>query len=230
MRGNHAPAARLRNAIDAYRTEQKGKLDDRALKMLMRLSSSSDAAKAVGRLKLTGRVEEANFLTVCILVEQLARMFPVHILAEQKMPARLRRLDKAIAELRSFVAEQTTTPPTADLLTVWIGGGTPTTVEAMTRGLDLIAKLIGGRRQIADDILARLGATRKMQHKNAPFIAAVRYLAVGVRALTGKPHRREVNDLAPVILGHEVSEESLIYALRARKQQTAQTVWSLILS
>ena len=159
-----------------------------------------------------------EFLTLCIFIEQLARVFPAHILAEQKMPALLKRLDKAIAGLRSFVTVQTKPPPAFDLLTVWIGGRTPATVAAMTRGLGLIANLIEARRQIANDIVARLGATRKKQHKNAAKNAAIELLANGTRQLTGKAHRREVVELAQVILGTEVSIESVDHATRWGKQ------------
>jgi hypothetical protein len=216
--------ASLREAVDTYRTEQKDKLDPSALKLLARLADSCDAGKAFGRLKLKDRQQEAKFLTVCILVEQLALTFPALILAEQKMPTRMKRLDKSIADLRRFVAEQTTPPSDSDLLTVWIGGKSSATVAAMTHGLDLIARLIELRRQIANNIVARLGATRKMHPTNASIIAAVQNLADGVRALTNKPHGREVADLAPVILGSELPDKSVAYALRVRKQP----LWPLI--
>jgi hypothetical protein len=126
-------AVRLREAVHVYQVEQKDKLDKWALKLFVRLADSSDAGKAFARLKLKNPDEETNFLTLSVCVEQLARTFPAHIRAEQKMPARLKRLEKAISELRLFVAEQTTRPPASDLLRVWIGGRTPATVSAMTR-------------------------------------------------------------------------------------------------
>jgi hypothetical protein len=220
-----AGAARLRQAVDAYRAELKDKLDQHALALLDRLAGSPEAGKAFERLRPKDRPgvwpvsAQHAFLTLCIWVEQLARIYPARIRTERKMPARLKRLNKAVAELRLFVTEQTTPPSPSDLLTVWIGGRTPATAAAMTRGLDLIANLIETRRGIGKHYVTRLGATQKQEHPSAAKNAAIEILAKGVRLLTGKPNRLEVAELAQAILEIDVSIERVDQVLRSRKQQ-----------
>jgi hypothetical protein len=215
-----AGASRLCEAVDAYRAEQnklnkKAKLEEWALELLDRLARSPEAAEAFGRLKLKdGR--ERDFLMLCILVGQLAREFPARISTEQKMLARLKRLDKAIAKLRSFVEEQMTQfsdfvipqfypiPAWGFIKTI---GGSPDdfkAVNAMTGGLDLIAKLIEKRRHIGKTVITAWRATRKTHPRNAAYLAAIKILGNGTRALTGKAHKRELRELAPMILGTDL--------------------------
>ncbi len=213
-----AGASRLREAVDAYRAEQKDKLDKPALALLDRLADSPDAAKLCEICEGL-KSDEASFLTLCIKVEQVARTFPAHIKAEQKMLARLKRLDKAIADLREFVAEETKGPPPAsDLLTRWTGfRGGDAIVAAILRGLDLIVKLIEGRRYIVNTTAPWLGATRDKHHKEAANNAAIWHVADAVRRATGKAHREKVAELAQVILEADVSIERVDNVVRTRK-------------
>ena len=64
----------LRRAVDAYRAEQKDKLDTVALALLDRLAGSPEAAKAFERLKLKDRHAEADLIT-CIDADDLACTF-----------------------------------------------------------------------------------------------------------------------------------------------------------
>jgi hypothetical protein len=194
--------------------------------LLDRLASSCEAAQAFERLKLKdGR--EREFLMLCILVVELARTFPARILTEQKMPARLKRLEKAITDLRLFVEKQVTQPGLlipSDVLPIWALRTTISfsddfdAVAAMMRGLDLIADVLKKRRRIGETAMAELGATRKKHGENAANIAAIKLLADGTRRLAGKPHKRELTEFARVILGTELLDESVAYALRAPKR------------
>jgi hypothetical protein len=94
----------LRKAVNAYRAEHEG-MRSWAHELLDRLASSDEAAEAFERLKLKdGR--EREFVSLCILVAQLARRFPELISKMRAQLKRLKRLDKAITDLRSFVREQ----------------------------------------------------------------------------------------------------------------------------
>jgi hypothetical protein len=217
---------RLCKAVDAYRAEHKANLQNWALELLDRLASSCEAAQAFERLKLKDGCER-EFLMLCILVVELARTFPVRILTEPKMPARLKRLEKEITDLRLFVEEQVRQPGLlvpSDMLPIWALRTTLSfpddfdAVTAMMRGLDLIADVIKKRRRIGETAVAELGATRKKHGENAANIAAIKLLADGTRRLTGKPHKSELTKLAPVILGTELPDESVAYALRAPKR------------
>jgi hypothetical protein len=227
-------AVTLPKAVEAYRAEAEhyGKLDKCALELLGRLASSDEAAEAFGRLKLKdGR--ERKFLTTCILAAELARKFPKRISSEQEMPAQLRQLDKAVGDLRLFVGNQMTRfsdflvpqiPQTdlPDLLPSW---GLCRTIDlpeefgAMMHGLNLIAEVIKKRQRIGEVVMAEWRVTRKKHHEDAGNIAAIGYLKDETRALTGKPHKRELTTLAPVILGKvNLSKDSVTYALRAPKR------------
>lgn len=70
-----AGAPRLRAAVEAYRIEHKGKLDQHALAVLRRLTKSSYAADAFKSLKLKDCRVAERILTACIEAEQLARTF-----------------------------------------------------------------------------------------------------------------------------------------------------------
>jgi hypothetical protein len=238
INSRRAGARCLRQAIDAYRTEQRGQLNQQAVELLERLANSPDAAKAFERLKLKdGRKRE--FLMLCILVDELARKFPARVSTEQDMPARLKRLDDAISELRMFVHEQIKQYsefiiPQTDLLPMWGLHRTMVfpddfdAVNAMMRGLHLIEDLIEKRRRVGKTVMSKWRVTRKKHLENGPNIAAIRLLAEQTRNLTGKLHKQELHDLAAVILGANLSDESVTYALRAPKkarsrgQKTAQ--------
>ncbi len=137
------------------------------------------------------------------------------------MPARLKRLDKAVAELRAFVAEETKRlPPGLDLLSLRFEFcDDRSVVGEITSGLDLIAEVIERKRQYVNSIPSRLGATRDKRHKEAANSAAIWRVANAVHALLGKPHRKEVAELAQVILATDVSIERVDHVVRVRRQR-----------
>jgi hypothetical protein len=231
-------AARLPQEVDAYRGEQKDKLDRWALALLDRLASSSDAAKAFERLKLESRNVTA-FLVTCIQAENLARTFTQRITKAKVESARVESLDKAIVALCEFVdsqiAEQRDLPPFDPLsmqgaseLLGWRADLTES--AALKRGLhDLsgmkivlssIAESIVLSRRLAEGNMLRFGTNRKSQIKQAGQNAAMRWWADGMRRITGKPHAREINDLAAVVLGiRKLSPDRVAHAIRQRHYQ-----------
>jgi hypothetical protein len=208
----------LRKAVDAYRSEQE-KMEPWAYELLNRLARSDEAAQAFERLKLKdGR--ERQFLMLCILVAQLALELPKRISTQKKMVKQLKELDKAITALRSFVSEHVLSRsdlliPRLDQFPMWGFFQPPDDAVAMTRGIELIAEAIKKQRTV----MAEYGATRKKRQKHAPNIAAIKFLAEGVRRLTGKLHESETRDIALVILGSELPEKSVTYALRPQKER-----------
>ena len=211
------PPAALCKTVNAYRAEHEG-MEWWALKLLDRLAGSQEAAKAFEQLKLKdGR--EHEFVMLCVLVAQLAREFPKRTSTQQKTVKRLRDLDKAITVLRSFVKEQLELPsnlliPRLDPLPMWGFSQPRDEVVAMMRGLELIAEATKKRKAV----MAEYGATRKKNIEEARYIAAIRYLAKGVRRLAGKPHKEKLRDFVPVIFGREVPYERVTYALRPLKR------------
>jgi hypothetical protein len=230
-----AGAARLRTAVDAYRVEQKDKLDKDELALLDRLAGSADAAKAFERLKLTDDTHslwfpnqraDAAILQACIRAMKIVRSFPAFISAEQKTEQktperlkRLKRLDKAIAELRSFVAEET-----SPLLWLKLGDGNNSAFEQIIRGLDLIAEVIEWQRRGVKSAASMplpiwLGVTRKKGHGEAANNAAIWHLALSMHFGLGKPHRREVAELAKVTLRTDVDIDRVDRVVRVRRQR-----------
>ncbi len=184
-----AGAPNLRDAIDTYRADLNGNLDQPARKLLNRLANNPDAAKAFERLKLKDRREAAKVLTTCLQAEDLGRTFSQRITKAKMALIRLERLGKSVTGLRKFVGElvaEHDNNPTFDLLTAKIFEP-PANIAAMKQGLDLIADRIEAGRRVANEDVLRLGATRKSQIKQAKQNAAVGWLAEGVRRIIRNP-------------------------------------------
>lgn len=229
-RRNRAGVPPLREAIDAYCAEQKDKLDKGACELLARLADSYDAAKAFERLKLNDRHAEECLLTACIEADDVARTFSRRNREQNGVSARANRWNEAVAVLREFVAEVTdeNEPLRAGLasLDLWSLSilERPADNAALKQALDLIESSIEWRRGIAKANLAHLGVTRDSSIKQAPENAAIWVLATGVYdaarepPMPGKPHLRQVADLAEVILGPAISVERVREVLRKRRQ------------
>jgi hypothetical protein len=221
----------LREAIKAYRAEQK-KLDKPALELLNRLDKSPSAAEAFERLKLRDRRAEACFLTACIEAEDIARTFDQRVKKQEDISVRAKPWNEAVAVLRKFVSE---VAEKKEPLRVGLAGldlwsltifEPPADEEALTRALDLIASSIEWRRGIAEANIAHL-ATRKKGMKRAAENAAIGILAAGVYdaarrpPLPGKPHLKQVADLAQVIFGPaaEVVHVDRVREVRRKRHQ-----------
>jgi hypothetical protein len=100
----------------------------------------------------------------------------------------------------------------------------PSDSAALRNAVDLIASTIEWRRGIAEANLAHIGATRDTQIKQAAQNSAIWILAAGVYdagrepPLPGRPHVKEIADLAGVILGIYVSDDRVREVLRKRRQ------------
>jgi hypothetical protein len=214
-----AGSSHLREAIKAYRALWKGSLEPWALDLLARLADSPDAAEAYERLRLGDRQDEFGLLHACIGVELLARTFPQRIKKLKETLERGERLREAVAALRVFVGEFPTKPepPNFDLVlqNMW---DLPANIAAMKDGLELISKRIELIQCVAKEDEVRLGKNRKAHTKKAAENAAIWWLASAVRTYSGKTNRKEVADLAQVILKTEVSVDRVSHAVRSRHQ------------
>ena len=224
-----AGAARLRQAVDAYRTEQKDKLDQHARAVLDRLAGSPKAAKAFEGLWKEGRgpriissprsnyspeQKAAELVTICIEADGYARAFGLEIAKAETVLVRAERFDKAVAELRKFVAEvaeqRVQVPSSVLTLSIF---DPPADISALKDALDLIARWIDWSRGVAEANIAQLGATRKRRSKEAADKtaadnAAIWCLGAQVRTVVGWPHWQEVAVLAQVILKTEVDRRA----------------------
>lgn len=213
-----AGAPSLRQVIDSYRVEQKDTLDIWAHAVLDRLADSPDAANAFERLSKHHRdvpgetaVHGANVLLWCTMGEFVFRGFRQESENAKKTSARVEQLDKAVAALRKFADEQKYWPP--------FRHPSPADIAAMRHGLDLIADRIDECRRFAKDTPSRIGATRKIHTKKAAENATISFLAMNVQSITGKPHYKEVADLAQAILGPKahVSDDRVRAAVRKHR-------------
>jgi hypothetical protein len=216
-----AKPSALKDALAAYRVAHGDHLDPKAIAVLDRLTADSEAACAFGKLNVDGRAA-ASILTACIEADVLARTFNDRIEIEGKMlgesgkGGQLDKLDKAVADLRSFINEFDCEP--ADRLSAFVRYD-PADTAAMRRGLYLLADAIAVRRRIAKETRLRMGATRKMvDGGKAAETAAIGWIAEGVQRCCGRPYRRAAADLAAATLCCEVSEERLREAARTRRR------------
>jgi hypothetical protein len=89
----------------------------------------------------------------------------------------------------------------------------------MNHGLNLLTDRIEAEWRIAREDSLRFGATRKSNISKASQYAAIGWLAEGVHRITGRPHYREVCELAEVILGLAVSIDNARWCARQRKRE-----------
>jgi hypothetical protein len=74
-------------------------------------------------------------------------------------------------------------------------------------------------KQLYEGAFAQFGATRKTKIETAPRNAAIWAVAEAVKLCTGKPHYREVADLASVILKTEIDENIVKHAIEGRTKK-----------
>ena len=216
-----ARSSQLKDALAAYRAAAGNHLNREEAAVLDRLAADSRAACAFAKINVNGHTA-GKILTVCIEADLLARTFNSRIRSEGKMlgenrkGGRLDRLDKAVNDLRSFIDDLDCEP--ADRLVAFIRYD-PADTDAMKRGLYLLADAITARRRIAEETRLRIGATRKIKGNPAARIAAIGWIAEGVRRSCGRPHQISAAALAEVTLGGEVTVDQLREAERTRRDR-----------
>jgi len=227
----------LRQAVDAYRTEQQGRLNQAAVKLLARLADSRDASKAFARLKLTHTRPEVCLLSACIEADKVARTFHQRITKQKDVLGRAKRWQEALGVLRKFVAEVAASEAMCeevagfDLWSLSIFEP-PAKRAELVNALDLIAASIDWRRGIAEANIAHLGATRDAHIREAAENAAIWVLAAGVydatrkAPLPGRPHLSEVADFADVILRTKlpIDTNRVRHVLRKRRRLYVEMV------
>jgi len=90
------------------------------------------------------------------------------------------------------------------------------TLVAIRKGHRSLRSIIKTQRRIAEETIGRLGATRSSSAKNAANLAALGWLADGIRRLTGKPNRSLVAGLSQAVLQVAMTEDQVRVAERVR--------------
>ncbi len=204
----------LRSAISAYHELIGTELTDASQAVISRLEADSGSVMAFEKLSTnTGGL--ARIIVACIEADELLRTFRNQLNTETEMRKRLAALDSAAADLLSFVEE--TQRPRSDRLSALIQDD-PQTIADMIRGISLVRGLIGSRNRLTIETPLRLGATRKTKDEAAA-IAAIGWLAEGVRRICGQPHTEATADLCQALLGYEVSLDRVREAERTRRDR-----------
>jgi hypothetical protein len=219
-----ASISRWRNAIDNYGVKYRRDIERSERELLLRLAGDPDVSMALERLNIKTSEQELSIVAACVAAGKLARTFRLRIKKEQEMLARLERLRTGVSDLRVFVKEQKRRREFVDGYRAiseedglrMVRCKLPELAD-MQRGLDLIASLIDGRVDVAKTTELALGATRKKDHQHAADNAAIYQLAQWILRVTGKPHQKEVNELAEAILGGEISEHRVCRAARRHR-------------
>jgi hypothetical protein len=198
--------ARMRELIRG--TQHERKWDQQAQKLLRRLAN--DAAGVLARLEnwceRKGRAScWRGILLECINAERLTRTFPKHIEEANKTLDRCKRLREPLAECRKFLRENESQN--------WALWDNRATIE---HGLDLLEYGIDTQMHVTRESFAQVGATRKLHIESAPINAAMWVLSAAVKRYTGKPHNREVADLASAIFNTTIDEGSVRHAVSNR--------------
>jgi hypothetical protein len=130
---------------------------------------------------------------------------------EEKAPARLRRLEEYVAELRIFNTERFNPPGPIAV------GFVPDNDEKIAQALDLLDSKIKFRQRTRKFAFEEIRVTHERHSPSAAFIPAIKHFKKRVRSITGKSHVREIHALAPVILGRDLTDDenaTVAYALR----------------
>jgi hypothetical protein len=215
----NAKSSHMKDAVAAYRAGSHLNREEAAV--LDRLVADSRAASAFAKFNADGRTA-AKILRACIEADTLFRTFSARseiedrMLGENHKGGRLDKLAKAVADLRSFINELDCEP--ADRLSAFVRYD-PADADSMTHGLYLLDNAIAARRRIAQESRLRMGTTRKIRGEAAARIAAIGWLAEGVRRSCGRPHQISAAALAEATLGGEVTVDQLREAERTRRQR-----------
>jgi hypothetical protein len=197
-----------------------GNLDPHAIAVIKRLEGEQRAADAFKIFNI-GPKKGARIIQACMEADELARTFDARMRLERRMlgrdgkPGRADKLEKEIADLKAFFGE--VNRPRSDYLSAGITYSDED-VSAVKRGLYLLSNAISARRQVAEETLLRLGATRKNRGQ-AGKTAAIGWIAEAVRHRCGRPHLRATAELAEVVLRCEVSLDRLRGAEQTRRRE-----------
>jgi hypothetical protein len=189
--------------------------DEHGRRVLNRIGADPRAHEA---LNASGKTRDKiwKLISLCIYAELVAREFPKLLTEERGMVERLDRHQRSVEDLKQFLdqAVMWRKNPIVDWLAI------PEQENVANRdALNRIAALTDLRRRTVDDVVLRLGATRKSASKSAAETAAIGWLADWVAHLTGKPFAQQVAILAEVALDiGEVSEDRVRGALKARRR------------
>jgi hypothetical protein len=205
----------IRGMIAKYlaETANEPEPDEHGRRVLQRIAADTRAHDALNTISKTRGIIW-KVVSCCVHAELLARRFPKLLAEEREMVERLRRHQQSVEDLRQFLnqAIRWHEDPIVDWITI------PEQESAVYRNaLTGIAALIDLRQRTVEDVVLRLGATRKSANKSAAETAAIGWLADWVVHLTGKPFAQQVAVLAAVALDiDEVSEDRVRAALKAR--------------
>jgi len=209
----------LKATLQAFCAAQP-KLGQREQALLARLEAAGPAQDAFALVPEPGRA--AALLSTILQAAELQADFGLHIarakrdLGSRTRRGELERCEKALSALRTYLSELQTGS------VGWIQAQTIESPESLVRisaGLTALEDLVGAQRRIAQETLKRLGATRKANGRQAATLAALGWLADGVKRLTDRPHRNHVAALARVVLRVRVSEDQIRAAERTRKRE-----------
>jgi hypothetical protein len=207
-------STRLHAAIAAYRAAAGDTLDKHGCAVLDRLACDDRASGAFDKFGADDRAA-AGILSGCIEADLLVRTFNDRLDTERAALDRLAALDKAVDDLRTFIAELEVGPK--DRLSGYITHD-PADMAAMKRGLGTLCGAIAARRRLANETRLRIGATRKTQDVAAD-TAAIGWIGEAVRRRCGQPYTEAAADLAEVVLRCEVSADRMREAERTRRKR-----------
>lgn len=215
---NRPASNRLQIAIVAYCDAAGDTLDEHGRAVLKRLAADDRASGAFDKFGADGCVA-TGILSGCIEADLLVRTFNDRLETERAALDRLAALDKAVDDLRAFIAELEAGPK--DRLSASIRHD-PADIMDMKRVLGVFRSAIAARRRIANETALRIGATRKTRDVAAD-TAAIGWLAEAVRRSCGQPHTEAAADLAEIVLRCEVSADRLREAERTRRTREWRT-------
>jgi hypothetical protein len=216
MRKNTSAAdkARFKALMAEFQEAATENLDEDEKLLIRRIAESTEAPSIFAKVK--DDVTAKRLLSLCVEAHYLAKNFHRLVSEARQVLAAGPEHERAIADVEKLLRE--TQAPTLNRLTAY----TPPDSDRIAlewKALESIKDRMAVQLRTADETILRLGATHKSHGKKAADIAAIGWMAEGIKRITKKTNSRLSADLAELVLGCEVSLDRVDNAAETRKRE-----------
>jgi hypothetical protein len=213
-----ADNSRFQELVAEFQEAADQNLDEDEKALIQRIAQSTEAPSIFAKVKDDQTAK--RLLSLCVEGYYLAKNFHRLIAEARRVLAAGQKYERAIADVEKLLKEtQSSTLNRLAAYTLPDSNRIALEYEAMTSIKDRLAVQL----RTANETILRLGATRKGREKRAADIAAIGWLAEGVRRITKSTNSRLSADLAELVLGCDVSLDRVDNAAETRKREWRRT-------
>lgn len=205
---------RFKALLAEFRETAAGSLDEDEKLLMDRVTKNVEAPEIFA--KIGDEVTVRQLLSLCVEAHSLARNFNKSIAEARRLLSRAPAYKRAIADIDELLRK--TQRPDLERLQAYTLPD-PGRIELECKALASIRDRLAVGVRTANETVLRLGATRKSHGRKAAEIAAIGWIAEGVKGITGRTNSRLTADLAEIVLGCTVSLDRVDSAAETRKRE-----------